>query len=299
MKRLLILVLISLALFSGCLSNNNAISIVDTSQTMPVEVTNNNTKPVITQDIQYDIAQGKVDRFDKVHKFGGGVMTTNFAPVTQSGFYRTPSTPVSLEILSDSAADTYGGAGAQQVTITGLNSSWDEITFTVNLNGTTPVTLPVNMLRVYRWYVSSSGTYATQSLGSHQGELEIREAGNGPIWSIIPVSPFPAGQSEIGAYTIPKGYAGYLLAKNIFTDTSKTADFYFFQRGNADDVTTPYNGTMRLIEREVGVQGGYRINFDIPKGPIIGPADIGYIGYVSVGSADVSVEFELVLTKSE
>lgn len=285
--KLILVISFILLLISGCSRYPN---------TNPM---NEDFTAIIAQDIEYEIAQGNLERFDVMHKFGGGVMSTTFSPVTQSGYYRTPSTPATLEILSDNVADTYGGAGAQQVTITGLNSSWDEITFTVNMSGTTPVALPHDMLRVYRWYVSSSGTYSTQSLGSHYGILEIREAAAGPVWSIVPIDPFPAGQSEIGAYTIPRGYVGYLMGKNIFTDTSKTADFYFFQRDNADDVTSPYAGTMRLIEREVGVQGGYKVSFDIPKGPIVGPADVGYIGYVSVGTADVSVEFELILAKVE
>ena len=101
--------------------------------------------------------------------------------------------------------------------------------------------MSTNLIRLYRWYVSSSGTYATQSAGSHVGDLTIRASGAGAIWSTIPNTPFPSGQSEVGCYTIPTGYTGYLLTKNIFTDTSKTADIFFFKRENADDVSAPYS----------------------------------------------------------
>ena len=260
-------------------------------------IVNNDTKALQVEDITLRLATGTVEGFEAVHKFGGGDLSTTFKPVTRSGFYRTPTSAIQLEFVSDSVNDTYLGAGARQITIQGLNASWDRIQFVINTSGTTPVTLPYNMTRVFRWWVSSSGTYATQSQSSHLGELTIREVGGGDIWSIIPVAPYPLGQSEIGAYSIPRGYTGYILRKSIYTDTTKTADFYFYAREHADDVTAPYNGTMRLIEREVGVSGAFGFSFFVPKGPIVGPADVGYIGSVSSGTSDVSSEFELILVK--
>jgi len=217
------------------------------------------------------------------------------SPITQSGSYQVPTTATELEFVSDDVDDTYLGAGARQLTITGLNSLWEEITFTINTSGTTPVILPHNMTRVYRWYVSSSGTYSTQSVGSHEGELTIQESGGGQVWTQIYTSPFPVGQSEIGVYTIPKGKTGYLLNKNIFADTSKTTDIFLYARCNADDIVAPFDGTMRLVEREIGLQGGIHLDFEVPKGPFEGPCDIGFMGQVSQGTADISVEFELIL----
>ena len=257
------------------------------------------TNAVQVEDIKLRIATGEVDNFRVIHKFGAGELSTTFNPVTRSGFYRTPTTAVELEFVSNSATDIFTGTGAREITIEGLNATWERVIFTIETNGTSAVTLPHNLTRLYRWFVSSSGTYADQAAASHQGELTIRESGGGDIWSIIPIAPFPIGQSEIGVVSIPKGETAYVLQKSFFTDTTKTADIYFYQRCNINDTTAPYSGTMRLVEREVGVTGGFSLEFVVPKGPFIGPCDIGFMGEVSTGTADSSVEFEIVIIATE
>ena len=254
-----------------------------------------NALEVFSDTDYYEIVSGNVTGKTVVHKFGAGSVSTTLVPVTQSGFYRTPTTAVALEFVSDDATDTSDGVGAREITVTGLNSSWEEVTIVKATNGITPVAFGTDLVRLYRWHVSSSGTYATQSSASHAGTLTIREVTGGAIWSTIGVTPFPSGQSQIGAYTIPTGKTGYLIGKLIYTDTGKTADVYFFQRNNADDVTAPFTGIMRLIEREVGVQGGFDHHFTIPKNGFVGPCDVGCMAKVASGTADISVEFEMLL----
>src|ERR1044071_8594902 len=54
-----------------------------------------------------------------------------------------PTANESWEVVSSSANDTVGGSGSETVTFTILDFAYAEIaTFTVNLNGTTPVILP-------------------------------------------------------------------------------------------------------------------------------------------------------------
>ena len=95
--------------------------------------------------------------------------------------------------------------------------------------------------------------------------------------------------------TIPANKKGSLLGKVIFADTTKTADIYFFKREKANIVTPPYPGVMQIVEREIGIQGGFGHHFLLPKVPFEGPCDIGFMGKVSTGTADVSVEFEVLL----
>jgi hypothetical protein len=246
-------------------------------------------------DYYTEVVKGNIAGHSMIHKFGAALLTTTLAPITNSGFYRVPTTATALEFVSDSTDDDIVGTGAQKITITGLDSNWEEVSQTIETDGTTPVAIPTSLTRVYRWYVSQSGSYATQTVGSHAGVLTIRESGGGDTWSEIPITPFPIGQSQIAVYTVPAGKTAYLLSKNIFVDTTKTADIYFYQRPLANDVTTPYTGTMRLIEREVGVQGGYDLRTKAPKGPFVGPCDLGFMGNVSVGTADASAEFELLV----
>lgn len=244
-----------------------------------------------------EVAKGNVPKHSLVHKFGAGTVTTTLRPVTLSGFYRTPTTATALEFVSDNANDTSAGTGAREVTIVGLDSSWNEVSQTVTTNGTTAVALGTNLIRLYRWYVSSSGTYATQTTGSHAGTLTIQESGGGNVWSILNTSPFSVSQSEIACYTVPAGHTGYLLSKSVSIDSNKTVDVFFFQRPNADDVATPYSGAMRLIEKEIGVTGSIDFRMIAPKGPFVGPCDIGFMAVVGSGTSDASSEFELLLVE--
>ena len=249
----------------------------------------------VRNDFTFDIAKDDVVGEVIVHKFGTGTVGTSLVPVTQSGFYRNPTAAVSLEFVSDDVDDNSAGNGAREITYFCLDSSWLEVTGTVATNGTTAVALGDDCIRLHRWFVSSSGAYATQTTGSHEGNLTIRVAGAGDVWSTIPNTPLAIGQSQIGSYTIPAGKTGYLLGKTVFTDTAKVADVYFFQRPNADDVTVPYSGILKIVEREVGVTGGFSHHFAIAKTGIVGPADIGFMAKVSSGTAEVSVEFELLI----
>lgn len=242
-----------------------------------------------------EIQRGNVPGFSFVHKFGAGSVTTVIAPVSPVNKYETPTAAVTLEFVSDDANDTSAGTGAREVTVTGLNAAWEEVDVVVVTNGLTAVTLGTDLIRVYRWRVSKSGTYANATTGSHAGNLTLRVSGGGTIWDTIVNTPLATGQSQIGSYTIPAGFTGYLYGKVQFTDTSKTADVYMFQRPNADVVVAPYTGIFRVIEREVGLQGGFDHHFAAPKGPFVGPCDIGFMAKVTTGSAEISVEFELLL----
>ena len=112
------------------------------------------------------------------------------------------------------------------------------------------------------------------------------------------VSPTSMAQSQIGVYTIPTGFTATLLGKTIFIDSNKSADLYFFRRDNCNDVTAPYIGIRRLIEREVGVKGAFERTYQAPKGPYVGPCDIGFMGIMGTSTAECSVEFELALIDS-
>ena len=264
----------------------------------PTITDKNGLTHVLDRDFLTQVSLGNVPGFSLVHKFGASELDTTIHPLTQSKTYETPTANTALEFVSDNANDSSSGTGAQEITIEGLTNIsgvWTEVTQTLATNGTTSVALTTDLIRLNRWYVSKSGTYATATAGSHQGNLTIRVSGGGTTWSTIINTPFPIGQSQIGVYTIPSNKSAYLLSKNIFTDTSKTADVYFYQRTNADDVTTPYTGAMRLIEREVGIQGGYVVKTVAPKGPFVGPLDMGFMGKVTSGTAEVACEFELLL----
>lgn len=242
-----------------------------------------------------EVSKGNVPGHSLVHKFGAGSVSSTIAPVSQTNDYQTPTTAQALEFVSASANDTAAGTGAREITVQGLDSSWNEVTIVIATNGLTAVPLGTNLIRMYRWFVSASGTYATSLVGSHAAALTIQASGGGTVWDTIPITPFPAGQSQIGANTVPTGFTGYLLGKLIVTDSSKVADVYFFSRTHADVVVAPFTGIMRVKEREVGITGSFEHHFSSPKGGFIGPCDVGFLAKVTSGSADISVEYEMLL----
>jgi len=246
-------------------------------------------------DFLSEVAKGSVPGHSIVQKFGAGVLGTSLSTVTHSGYYRTPTEATELEFVSSNPLDTSNDSGAREITIVGLDANWEEVTQTLETNGLTAVTLDTPLVRLYRWYVSSSGTYAGAASGSHVGTLYIRETDAVTEWSRIPNEPICGGQSQIGLYTVPKGYVGYLLSKHIYADTSKTASFYFCRRDHADDVTAPYSGIARIVEQELGVSGAIDIRKQSPNGPFVGPCDIGFRALATQAGTDVAVEFELLL----
>ena len=250
------------------------------------------------KDFYFEVARGSVEGHAVLHKFGASQLPNGtFQAVTYTGVYQTPTAAQSLEFVSTSAQDGVAGTGAREVTVCGVNSEWERITQTVTTNGTAAVHLDTDLIRLCRWWVSSTGTYAATGLASQAGDLTIRLSGAGTVWDVIPLSPLGESQSSIGAYTIAKGETGYLLSKSIFVDSNKDADLYFFQRQNADDVTPPYSGTRRVIEKDLAISGSFLQSPKTPRSPFVGPCDIGFMGKGNGAVADVSVEFELIVVK--
>ena len=195
---------------------------------------------ISSKDFYLEVRKGNIPKHSIVQKFGAitGV-TTTLTPVTTSGAYPTPLTPVALELVStDNTNDKAGGTGALAVTIEGIsntNGVWTEEVQTVSLNGTTAVPVPNSMLRVYRMYVSSSGAYANATTPSHNSTITLRVASAGATWqTVTPNGTFGLAQSEIAVYTIAKGYTGYFLSKNIAIESTKSANVFLFVRENAD-----------------------------------------------------------------
>lgn len=255
----------------------------------------------IPADFYLEVRKGNVPKHSIVQKFGAiqGV-TTTLTPVTTSGTYPTPTAPVALELVSDSVNDASGGSGAIEVTIEGIsntNGAWTEEVQTVTMNGTTAVAVPNSMLRVYRMYVSSSGTYATETSPSHNSTITLRVSGGGATWQqLISNGTFGLAQSEIAVYTVPKGYTAYFLSKNVSIESSKTANVFLFVRDNADDVTTPY-APMRVkeLERNLGASTAKQPTAPLLK--ITGTADVGFMAQSTSTTTSLSVEFELLLVE--
>ncbi len=250
-------------------------------------------------DFLIEVTKGNVPGHSIVYKFGKGEVGTSLVPICNSLTYQTPTTAQALEFVSSDANDTAAGSGAREITLIGLDANWNEVTQTLATNGLTAVDLTTDLVRLYRWYVSESGTYATQTAGSHVGILTVRADSAGATWSTIGVTPFPIGQSEIGAFSVPIGYRAYVFIQELQVDSTKVVDAIFFRRSRANDITAPF-GAMRALANFIGVSGNMNPNTNAPQDgfTVVGEAaDIGYMAKVASGTASISVVFEILLVK--
>lgn len=250
------------------------------------------------------IRSGGVEGFSVVQKFGySGNITTVFSPVTVSEVYQTPQSAVTLEFISDDAADALDDVGAREITVVGLDASFNEQTVVTAAHATTGLTAVTigtgeTWIRVYRAYVSSSGTYASTTVGSHVGEITIRASGAGATWAVIPFHVSPHGQSQIGAFTIKQGYTAYVGNVYIGVDTGKTVDILIMQRQSANDIVSPYSGIRRAFSELTGVASPTSMWINSWRGPFTEYTDLGFLAKAASGVASVSVDFEILLIKN-
>ena len=269
-------------------------------------------------------SKGNVPGHTVIHKFGrNSAISSTFAPITESSFYRTPTSNTALEVVSNDANDTSTGTGARSITYEGLQESGGNlvvVTNTVSLNGTTAVALPDSLIRLYRWFVASSGTYGTQTAGSHQGNLTIQESGGGDVWSKIENNGFPRAQSQIGAYTVPTGYAGALqisfgraqsqigcytvptgytafISEIVYSiENDKEAEILLYQRPGVLNTTAPFDA-MRLVTEVSSARGVAEANYSAPF-IFEEETDILFFGKLKSGSGPGTVDFTLYLVEN-
>lgn len=256
------------------------------------------TTPVFTKDFLIEVANGNVPGYSYVQKAGArAAVGATITPITSAGVYQTPSTLTSLEMVStDNTNDIGGGTGALTVTVTGLGTGWTELSETVTLNGTTAVALANQYYRIYDMYVASSGTYGTASAPSHNSTITLQVSGAGAVWAtIIPDGSFGLGDALIACYTVPLGKTAYLISDHTTVEAAKTPTVYRFFRENCNDVTTPFSPIRVQDLNRVG-EGGDRLN--MARGPYVGPCDIGYMGVISASTANIEVDFDLILVNT-
>lgn len=248
-------------------------------------------------DFPLELAKGNVPSHEVIHKFGrNSSVGSTFVPICESGFYRTPTTNISLEVVSSSANDTANGTGARSIYYEGLKAlagNLIEVSGTVQLNGQTAVTIPDNMIRLYRWYVSTSGTYATHATSSHDGSITIREVNSGDVWSTILLNSYGRGQSQIGCYTVPSGYEAYITSITYSTESDKEAEILMYKRENALDTLEPFS-PMRLVTEINSAKGTSGIAYKYPI-RFNEETDIFLIGKLKAGTGLMTVDFEIIL----
>ena len=245
-----------------------------------------------------ECAKGNVKGCSIVHKFGhNAAVGTSLAVISGGGVYNTPQTTgaTTLRIKAGgNANDTAAGTGARQITIEGIDETGALVSETVATAGASASSATtITFMRVFRVWVSSSGTYATTAAGSHAADIVIENGAGGTDWATITLNSFPNSQSEIGVYTVPLGKTAYVLSIAVFIESTKAVNIEFFKRGGVLDTVAPYEA-MRV---QLSISGG---TDDITLRPVVpmkfdALTDFGFMAKVATGTASASVDFEIML----
>lgn len=250
----------------------------------------------------YNISLGKTPRVTVVHKFGKNEdVGTTFEPLSYGGLYPTlhPNNAVPIRIKAGgNAYDNVAGLGARYITVEGIDANGDIVIDTLATNGASASANTANSyIRAYRAYVAQTGTYGTQTAGSHNAAITLEAADSTTDWIQIPVyHSYPMSQSFVGVYTIPRGYKGYIKDIVLNVDSNnKRADFIFFRRAGVTDISPPYEAVRAQLIFD-GLTGSFDISDDIPLGPYVGPCDVGWMVRADATCA-CSVDYEILLIK--
>lgn len=238
-----------------------------------------------------------------IHKFGHNNDTgTSFEPIADNGIYRTPQfdDATTLRIKAGgNANDTADGTGARQIILQGLDETGAIVQDTLTTAGTSAsASTTKTFLRLFRAWVSESGTYATTDQGSHAGSIIIEDSAGTEDWAYLQINDFPEGQTAISAYSVPLGKTAYILSIEIAVDSNKTATILGFKRENILKTQPPYDAKRMFMEFG-GITGQSTIKPLTPFGPYPALTDIVFMGKMSQQSGEIDINFEILLVDGE
>lgn len=227
-----------------------------------------------------------------VQKFGRNpaVGTGAFEHIWYNGGsynWLTESSTVRIAASGDIADTSAAGAGAQLITLEGLDTNWNEITETLITSGalaSTPTT--GSFLRVNRAYVSQVGTYGV----ANTGDVVIETAPGGLIVANIEAA---VGQTQLGHYSVPSGKTAYIAAVRLRYSSNKQGNILFYQRPGANVFATPFNPN-RVLQTWSEFAGDSHVTFESMI-PIEGCSDIWFEAQALSQEGAVDVSFDIIL----
>jgi len=159
-----------------------------------------------------DIARGMYLDWQTVHLFGfNRSIGTSYETIWNNGggIYAFPGSALTMSLVSSSGSDTMA------VRITGLDSNYNQITDTVTLTGTTPVTTSKQFLRINDTRITS---------GNNVGNITISNGGT--TYAYIEAT---YGVQQSIVYTVPAGFSFYITQVD-FTSGTIGSNKYGFAR---------------------------------------------------------------------
>lgn len=188
------------------------------------------------RDYLLEVARGKITGQALVRRAGinADIDTGGEEDVWAAGGSITWQTSAqSLEAISSDVDDVAStGTGARTIKVWGLNGSYASVNETVNMNGTTAVSISTSMVFVDRVEILTTGSSET-----NEGDITVRLASAGATMAFMPAG---FGQAFQSSYFVPASKTAYLI--------SWSSSLYKAVSGSAE---------MRLMISEDGV--GWRV----------------------------------------
>lgn len=187
----------------------------------------------ISLEDQLSVALGLQSGVTAVNKFG---RNTDIDVGTEDiwatgGTWAAPATASVVNIVSADAADDSAGTGARTVSVTGLDSNYDEITETVTMDGLTPVATANGYWIIHRIIVLTAG-----SGGTNAGAITATSAAAGtPILITVLAG---MGQTQCAIYQVPRNKTLLMLDIGASSTTTGTVNVSIFAK--------PFGGVFNL-----------------------------------------------------
>ena len=221
------------------------------------------------------VSRGLVTGHKRVFKFGYNeeIQDAEETIWDVGGLYAYPSSAVTMTATSSSGATDEN----VQVTIQGLDASYNELSETVTLNASGTATTTGSFLRVNRAFVASG----TASAGN------ITIANGGTTYAYISTL---HQQTLMAIWTVPAGYTGYLFQVDTTAFTVQNNKVATIRM-----ITRELNGVFRTQQKFDLFQASYHQDIVCPQ-PILEKTDIEFRAIADSSNADlrVSATFDII-----
>lgn len=163
----------------------------------------NEADNLMTADFLTEVAKGNITGHELVRVVGrnSDIDTVRETIWAQGGTYVYPAAAAVVSLVSGSSLDTLAGTGAQTITVSGVDASYNELEETVDTNGLVAVTTVGSFFRVNKVEVATVG-----SQGSNQGDITATIGA-----SVVASVAVGDNSSLLGLYTVPAGKTGYIF----------------------------------------------------------------------------------------
>lgn len=201
------------------------------------------------------------------------------------GYWVTPTAATTVNFVSSSTSDAAAGVGARTVKIEGLDGSYNQVSETLTLNGTTIVASVLSYFIIHKITVLTAGTSQT-----NVGTITTQWTGGGtPVGPSVTIG---KAQTQFCVYQVPSGYTGFLEQFGGGTQGGGTLDLELSIK--------PFGGVYNLRNKiALNITGTSNADYDY-KYPlkILEKSIIKLTGTANTNNTDVSGYFDLVIIEN-